>query len=778
MSKNRWAIALAVVAAGLAAYFWAKTRAPSSDEAAQARLQRLRPAPNEINVVLVTLDTTRADRLGCYGFKDVATPNIDRLASEGVLFEQATASVPLTLPSHATMLTGFNPPKHTVHDNGGFFLAEERVTLAERLKSAGFQTGAFVGAWVLDSKWGLAQGFDDYDDKFDLSKFRVVSLGTVQRDGNEVMDQALAWMSSAEGKGRFFAWIHLYDPHTPYDPPEPYATRYKGQPYVGEIAKTDAIVGRLVDHLQTRSLLDRTLLVLTADHGESLGEHGESTHSFFIYDATTHVPLIIRTPWGWTGRTKVQAAGTDVFPTILDLVGEPSPDPVDGRSLVRALIDREADLRHVAYSETYYPRFHYGWHELRSVRDGRYKFIDAPSPELYDLTRDPGERSNIYKANSRRGEEMRSQLQALAGSPASAAPEKQQLDPETLQRLAALGYVGSASKVEPGVELPDPKDKIRLYALIHDARDLGQANKLDEAIAKMRAVLAEDPKIVDGYVALGNWLAKAGRGSEAIDAYKQVLALQPDNELAMVNLANAYRGRGEIDKAVEGYRGALKLDPKSPQTWFQLATLYLDEGRVDDAERTFRQAIEANPKQGASYNHLGAIAWSRGDTREAERLIRRGLELEPEVRTGRFNLARLLESRSDRASAERLYREELATYPDSGKARFNLAQLLKEKGDREGYLRELLASIEKAPQFGPSFFFLAREELRNGGLRGAEELARRGLQVDPQSDVAPLGHFVLADIYNRQGQAAAAAEEARKGRALEARIRARPKPIV
>lgn len=779
MTKRRIAFFLlcAAVTAGLAARFFLH-RTPATDEAARARIHSLRPAPSDVNVVLITLDTTRADRLGCYGYSGVKTPNIDRLAREGVLFEQATATVPLTFPSHSSMFTGLNPPRHGVHDNGGFFLDSSKVTLAERLKEAGLHTGAFVGAWVLDSKWGLAQGFDEYDDRFDLSTFKVVSLGTVQRDGNDVMDRALRWMTGAEAKGRFFAWIHLYDPHTPYEPPEPYASQYKNQPYVGEIAKTDAIVGRLIGHLETRNLLRNTVIVLTADHGESLGDHGESTHSYFIYDATTRVPLIIRTPWGLTGRSNAQAAGADLFPTVLDLVGAaPQPD-IDGHSLARALVDESADLRHVAYSETYYTRFHYGWSELRSLRDGRFKFIEAPTPELYDLHQDPGETNNIYKANSRRGEDMRSRLESFAGKAGSEAPEKQQLDPETLQRLAALGYVGSAPAVKEGEVLADPKDKIRLYALIHDARDLGQADKLDEAIAKMRLVLAEDPQIVDGYISLGNWLGKAGRGAEAIDAYKQVLALQPDNEIAMVNLANVYRSRGETDKAVEGYRAALRLDPKSPQTWFQLATLFLDISRVDDAETTFRQSVDANPKMGAAWNSLGAIAWSRGRRDEAEKLIARGLELEPEVRTGRFNLARILEAKGDRAGAERLYREELATYADNGKARFNLAQLLRERGDRDGYLRELLASIEKAPEFGPAFFFLAREELRNGGLGGAEELARRGLEVDPGSEVAPLGHFVLADVYARKGDQTRAAEEARKGQRLEAAIRRRPRPVV
>jgi arylsulfatase A-like enzyme/Tfp pilus assembly protein PilF len=771
MTKRLLILGIAVAAA--VAIFWLR-QPPATEAAARARLARLRPALAGLNVVVVTLDTTRADRLGCYGFKGVATPNIDALAREGVLFEQATATVPLTFPSHSAIFTGLVPPHHGVHDNGGFFLDQSKTTLAERLRDAGYATGAFIAAWVLDSKWGLAQGFDTYSDKFDLSKYKVVSLGTVQKPGDEVMNDALAWMDSVRSR-KFFAWIHLYDPHSPYEAPEPFHSLYPGQPYLAEIAYTDQVVGRLTSWLREQELLDRTIVVLTADHGESLGDHGESTHSFFVYDATTHVPLIVRTPWRLQGRRRTQVGSVDILPTVLDLVGLPPQEGIDGHSVARALFDPAAQLGIASYSETYYPRFHYGWQHLQSLRDGGYKFIEAPTPELYDVVADPAETKNVYKAESKRAAALRTRLRELTEGASARVPEQQQLDPETLQRLAALGYVGNAVSVDPEAVLPDPKDKIGLYKMMHDARDRAQEEKFSEAIATMQKVVAEDPDIIDAYISLGNWLMRSKRGEEAIAAFKQVLARQPENSLAIVNLANVYRVRGQHAAAIEGYRTALKLDPQNPQNWFQFATLFLDMGRVREAEQTFRQALEANPRMGAAYNSLGVIEWSRGQKGAAEQLIRRGLELEPDVRTGRFNLARAEEARGDLAAAEKLYREELETYADNGKARFNLAQLLKERGDRAGYLAELQLSIEKAPDFGPAFFFLAREELGAGGLAGAEELAKRGLEVDPRSDMAPLGHYVLADVYSRRGDASRAAEEARKGRALEAALAAHPR---
>ncbi len=775
--RGRWVLGVAATTLAVGAALFLLTRAPRTDAEARARLSKRHPAPAELNVVLVTLDTLRADRLGCYGFAGIETPRLDALAGEGVLFEQATTTVPLTCPAHSSIFTGLLPPHHGVRDNGGFFLADSTTTLAERLKTAGYATGAFVGAWVLESKWGLAQGFDTYSDKFDLSKAKIVSLGTVQKKGDEVMDDAVAWLETVRS-GKFFAWVHLYDPHTPYEAPEPYLSRYRGEPYLGEIAYTDHVVGRLLDWLRDRGLMERTLIVVTADHGESLGEHGEAAHAFFIYDATTHVPLIVRTPWGDRGRVPAQVSSVDILPTVLDLVGLTPQQDIDGQSLIRAVLDPRADVAHAAYSETYYPRYHFGWQHLRGVRDGRRLFVDAPEPELYDLRADPRELANVYKAYSADGERLRRVLDAMAGNAGQATPERRTLDPETLQRLAALGYVGSASDVDPTAVLPDPKSKIRLFGLMGDAKSAAQAERLDEAIAKMQQVIAEDPGIVDAHMTLGTWLVKAKRQDEAIAELKQALTLKPDNAIAMANLANVYRSRGETATAIEGYKSVLALDPKSPQTWYQLATLYLDLGRIDEAETTFREALAANPKMGAAYNSLGAIAFSRGGAEQAERLVRRALELEPKLRSGRYNLGRIREARGDAVDAKTLYLRELEDYPDQGKARFNLAQLMRQKGDRAAYLSELRAGVEKSPEFGPCYFYLAREELQAGRFDEAAALAKRGLEADAKSAVAPLGHYVLADVYNRQGERGKAEAELMKARQLEAALRRSPAPVL
>jgi arylsulfatase A-like enzyme/Flp pilus assembly protein TadD len=770
---------LAVAAVAVAALLVARARrSPRTDADARRLLGRLQPAPGALNLVVVTLDTTRADRLGCYGFTRVETPFLDGLAREGVLFEHATATVPLTFPSHSSIFTGLLPPHHGVRDNGGFFLDDGQVTLAERLKQAGWTTGAFIGAWVLESHWGLAQGFDEYSDRFQLSKYKVISLGTVQKPGDEVMDDALRWLESVRSR-RFFAWVHLYDPHAPYEPPEPFASRYRDEPYVGEIAYTDKVVGRLLSWLEQRGLKDHTLVVVTGDHGESLGEHGEDTHSYFVYESTTHVPLIVRTPWGQRGRSTAQVSSVDIMPTILDLLGLAPQEGIDGHSLVRALFDPGAAVGHPAYSETYFPRYHFGWQHLRALRDGRFSYVEAPEAELYDLAADPSESRNILKANGRRAEPLRFELEELSRSEGAVAPQRRNLDPETLQRLAALGYVGNVIDVDPHVVLPDPKAKLKLFRMMHAAKQLGQAGRHEEAVEAMRRVVEEDPKIMDAHLTLGNWLVRLKRADEAAAAFKQALALKPDDDIALGNLARLYLSRGREKDALEAlevFKTALRVNAKNPQSWHQLATIYLDTGHLGEAENTFREALATNPKMGAAYNGLGVIAFTRHQVEDATALITRALALEPRLRTARYNLGRIAEARGQTPRAEALYREELSTYPDNGRAHFNLAQILRSRGDRDGYLAELREGVDKAPDFGPCYWYLAREELGGGHLEEAAELARRGLEAEPLSDVAPLGHYVLADVYNRQGQAAKAQEEVDKARRLEAALRKNPPP--
>jgi arylsulfatase A-like enzyme/Flp pilus assembly protein TadD len=773
MRGRKGGVAALVFLLAVAAIVAVKTRKPTGLEAARERLAAHR-ASSEPNLLLVTLDTTRADRLGPYGFDKGTSPNLDRLAENAVVFEHATAAVPLTFPSHTTIFTGQYPTRHGIRDNGGFFLDSSATTLAEVLKAAGYATGGFIGAWVLESRWGLAQGFDKYSDQFDLSKYKVISLGTVQKKGEEVVNDAIAWLDTVKAK-KFFGWVHLYDAHTPYDPPEPFASRFPNQPYLGEIAYADAQVGRLLDWLEANGLAKNTVVIVTADHGESLGEHGEATHAYFVYDSTMHVPLIVKTPWNDKGRNPSMVSSADIFPTVLDLLGLPAvKGPIDGTSLALGIVNPEAPVGGAAYAETYFPRYHFGWQHLRSLRNSEYTYIDAPEPELYDRRTDPGETSNIYKAYSARAEDLRVKLEALARADLGKAPERKSLDPDTLQRLAALGYVGNVIDVNPDAVLPDPKVKLPLFQKMNRAKDLAQDENVEGAVKLLQSVVAEDPNIMDAHLTLGNWLVRLKRGEEAIESFRRAVALKPDDDIALGNLARLYLSRGrksDAEDAIRVFETALSRNPKNPQAWFQLAVLSMDMGDAERAGHSFVRAAEENPKMGAAWIGRGALAFAASRLAEAEQMIRKGLELEPEARGGRYNLARVLEARGRFDEAESLYRSELSTYADHGKARFNLAQLERQRGNTDGFLAELRASTEKAPDFGPAFFFLAREELSAGRLEIARDLALRGLKVDNTSELAPLGHYVLADILSRQNKPKEAQEEAARGKALESRKR-------
>jgi arylsulfatase A-like enzyme len=467
MTMRRRAAGWGLLAASLIAamLLLAHLRAKREAVSTSARLDL--PDPSTLNLLVITLDTTRADRLGAYGYS-VQTPSIDRLAEEGVLFEQAASPAPLTLPAHGSLFTGRFPPSHGVRGNGGFFTDADHVTLAEVLRDRGFETGAFVGAYVLDATWGLNQGFSTYDDGFEpADKWR--GIGNLRRPADRVVDAALDWLGTASA-ARFFAWVHFYDPHAPYDPPEPYRTMHADSPYVGEIGFMDAQIGRLLRFFDDRGLLDRTIVVVIGDHGESLGDHDEQTHGFFVYESAIRVPFIIRTPHAaLRGRRISDPVRTvDVMPTVLRLLQLPEPPATEGTSLIPLMTGAATRLGLGGYSEALLPRHAFGWSDLRSFRSGRYKLIAAPRPELYDLAVDPQETTNLYGARPRVGERLMNELDALEQrfEAASTATAPISIDPAQAARLASLGYVSGArtprtTRNREG--LADPKDKVGEY---------------------------------------------------------------------------------------------------------------------------------------------------------------------------------------------------------------------------------------------------------------------------------------------------------------------------
>ncbi len=423
-------------------------------------------SPSSLNLLLVTLDTTRADALGAYGGRAV-TPSFDDLAAEGVLFEQASTVAPLTLPAHSSLFTGLFPLGHGIHGNGQGPLDSGFMTLPERLKARGFRTGAFVSSFVLDRRWGLDQGFDVYHDT-DSGSGGPLGRDSLRRPADQVVGDALEWLSGAAGE-RFFAWLHFYDAHAPARPPTAFAAADGGDVYHGALSFVDFQFSRVLAFLDERQILDRTIVVVIGDHGESLGEHGEATHGLFIYEAVLHVPFVIRTPFAtMRGRRVADPVRiVDVMPTVLDLLDQPPASGTDGQTLVPLMTGDATELGLDAHAESTYGFDRFGWSPLRGLRAGRFKLILAPRPELYDLATDPGETINLYHQRpsvaasmTARLRELEDRAQSRHGGSLPAAPDR-----ETLARLATLGYLASTSRpvTDPAIPLADPKDQIDLY---------------------------------------------------------------------------------------------------------------------------------------------------------------------------------------------------------------------------------------------------------------------------------------------------------------------------
>jgi len=726
----------------------------------------------DYNFILITVDTLRADRLACYGFSRIDTPTIDLFASRGVKFENCFSQTPLTLPSHTSILTGTLPFFHGVRDNGGFIVPPDLKTLAEVYKEKGYATAAFVGAYVLDSKWGLKQGFDYYFDRFDLSKFEKISLGTVQRPANEVIDEALTWLEQNKGT-KFFTWIHLYDPHTPYEPPPPFDTKYPKNPYLGEIAFADSQIARLWQFLENSNLVENSFLVFASDHGESLGQHQEATHGFFVYQETIHVPLIFVTPFKkFQGLSSAQVVSlVDVMPTMLAMAGFTSPPEVQGTSLLPFFFNPDKESLSYAYSETFYPRYHYGWSELKSFQDKRHKLIIAPEMELYDLARESGEESNLASVEKKvlAGLETEAAKYVEKFSQNARQLDYRKIDEETRERLAALGYVGSftdSSKLG-GKKLANPKEKIVVFNELSRAREMGMSGNAQEAIKIIQDIIAADPEINDAYFSLGNIYFKEGKFKDAIASFEQALERKPDDAFTVINIANSYQRMGKPEEAERFVIDYLKKGFSDPQLYYLLGTLTFIQKKYDEAIKYYNECISLNADSAASHNALAAIYLVKEDLAQAENHINQALALNSQLTNLQYNRAQLLEKQGKTQEAVEAYRMELEHSPKHFKASYNLSRLYRILGQEEEERKYLEMTKEINPDFPLSYFYLARIDLRRGeNYEEAIRLVKKGIELRPEPGELPLGYFLLADLYSRLGDAGLSAEYARKGEAL------------
>ena len=686
---RRWfafAAAGLLLAAGVS--LWLRSAVPPSSTPAT------RP-----NVLLITLDTTRADRIGSYGYRGASTPHLDRLAAAGVRFDRALSPAPLTLPAHASLMTGREPYAHGVRNNGYFVLPEDASTLAESFTAAGYDTAAFVSAFVVERQAGLAQGFAHYDDALDRADMEM-SLD-VERRGDRTVAAAARWLGSRTANKPFFVWVHLFDPHEPYAPPSPFRERFVDRPYDGEVAFTDAAVGNLLDAARYDG--GATTVIVAGDHGESLGDHGESTHGLFVYDAALRVPLIMAGPGVPAGTVVTDTVRLiDVAPTISDLANLGEIAGAAGRSLQTLMAGGNSiDEPPPVYAETYFPQFFMGWSPLRSLRVRNWKFIDAPDPELYDLSWDPEERTNLVAREPARAESLRRALRdTLAAHANSMNPRP--LSDDARQRLASLGYVSTArtpGKLSEG-HGADPKRMVDLFEQLREGNLALARGDAAAAATIARDAVRQDPangfaRLLEGRAALA-----LDRNGEAITAFTEYLRLVPQSadahhllavaalrlgdrhralaeEDAALALDNRHTGAialraglllslGRADEGVASLRDALARDPSNRTLMVELADLLADARQFNESEAEYRRVLAAEPSNGRALTGLGVVLAATGRLEAAIDPLNRAVELQPRDDESRFARAEVLAGlgRRDEARAEFAHLSRTAVRPD------------------------------------------------------------------------------------------------------------------
>ncbi|MGE0812808.1 MAG: sulfatase-like hydrolase/transferase [Vicinamibacterales bacterium] len=681
-------------------------------------------------IVLISIDTLRADHLPLYGYAKVRTPALDALARDGVLFERAYSHSPQTLPAHTSILSGRLPFEHGVRDNIGFAVKPGERLLPGLLHERGYATAGVVSAYVLRKDVGLDQGFDLYDSALAIQSPEL-SVGQVQRDGAESLTIAEQWIGQRQDP-RWFLFLHLYEPHKPYAPPARFA---EFAPYDGEIAYADELVGRLVADLRARGLYDRATIVLLADHGEGLGDHGELEHGVFLYNETTHVPLIVKRP-GQRGAGRRVAAPVqhiDVVPTILDGLGVPVPADLQGRSLV-PLMDGTGPIRDTGiYAEALYPRYHFGWSELTSITANDYRYIRAPREELYQLAADPGERTNLAAAEPQVAAGFRAGLERLIAGRAIDMPSA--VSDEDRRRLAALGYVSVTAAVPAdGQQLADPKDKIATLRLYRETVDLMGERRFGEAIAGFRTILADNPAMKDVWHQLANASIRAGDLAAAIDAYERLVALDATDARALSGLAAVYLRQRDLDKAQAHAELAARFATEDRRlkggAYELLAKVALARRAPADARRYAELAEEADPTLPMASYVQGLLdhAGGRYDAALArfQETLRRLDETSVTLTEVHYYTADTLARLGRNAEAEAQFREEVTLFPANLQAWAGLAMLYRSQGRDDGVERTIGSMVRSVPTaegygLGARLWTMFGEPARAANLRHEAE---------------------------------------------------------
>ncbi|MGA1826276.1 MAG: tetratricopeptide repeat protein [bacterium] len=736
------------------------------------------------NILLLTIDTLRADHLSCYGYTKSVTYSIDRLAAEGARFTRAYTPVPITLPSHASIMTGKYPISHGVMDNGVFVLDDREETLAESLQKADYECAAFIGSFVLDSQFGLDQGFDFYADNLDPNKpagaIKQLGFRYPERSGDSVTNDFIKWLDSykaSDTKSPFFAWVHYFDPHFTYEPPEPFSAQFKDNPYDGEIMFTDFCLKRIFDTLSSYSLLDSTWIILVGDHGEGLGEHKEKYHGVFLYNSTLHVPLIMRYPALITPAVvSSQIRTIDIAPTILNVLGIKPFKEADGVSFAK-LFEGESIDDSTLYCQSEYGMNGYGWAPLEGIQQDEWKYIKAPYPELYNIKKDNEELHNLIDEKPDKASEMRQALDtiksALEKHAHATAPTP--MDSETAQKLFSLGYVFRGDvKSEDYAELPDPKDRIELLDDMDMATYYHEKGNDEKALERFKKVIALDPKnlyvhsmigiihqnrreydraeaaflnvlkirsdYLDIHLRLAGIYEAQGRFPEALEQLELGIETAKKKEDVYYAIGLLYEKRGNYELAIENFNKALDISPKQYKIYYSLGSIYHKQGLLSEAISHYKRCIELNPYDPAVYNNLGLLYFDKNQLTEAKEAMLRAIELAPDIDIQYKNLGDIYFKEKEYEKAAELILKSITLNPSSYQAYNSLGNVYFMQKEYNKALDQFKKAVGLAPNFTQAQFNLSYTLYSLGRISEAIEALRETIRLDPYF---PQARFLL-----------------------------------
>jgi arylsulfatase A-like enzyme/Flp pilus assembly protein TadD len=646
---------------------------------------------SRLNILLVTFDTTRADHIRCYGYKDIKTPNIDRLAKEGCLFEKAFTPVPITFPAHASMLTGLYPPTHGIRNNATYALSESVITLPELLKERGYKTAAFISAYVLDRRFGLDQGFDIYDD--DLETGVEPKLSQKERRAETVTKAAIKWLERV-GDESFFLWVHYFDPHDAWSPPPPYSEEYANNPYDGEIAYADHWLGKLLDKLHKQKLTKNTLIVLAGDHGEGLGDHHEKTHGIFIYDATIWVPLIFSCPRILPKSRRISSLVrlVDITPTILEIIAYKIPEHMQGVSLSPWMLKKAKNPELALYCETFYPKSTHNWSPLKGLRTKTWKYIEAPIKELYRTL---------------------------------------EMDKETQEKLRSLGYVWTPTSGEERKEYPDPKEMINVLEYVDKGAAYFAEAQYEKAAPLFKKVLELHPEDTEAYVTLGHIYEAMGENEKSIESFEKALELEPENLRIYIQLGVSYMKAEQYEKGLETFRRALDFNPRCKEAYSNMGLYHFKIQEWSKAKDLFQQVLDLDPRDSLANNYLSVVYQRLGDYEKAMSRAEAVLEKDPNNITALLNLGSIYQSRHRLKDALDVLRQAVRIKPDLSKAHYFLGLVYFQQERFQDAIDAFNQAIKYDPKSAESHFNLGFIYMKQNNLEKAIQEFQTALNIKP-----------------------------------------------